>query len=278
MPSLFIDPNAEAEYNEEENKTVLDMILDIHHTEIQKLCLTVWEKMQSPDSTQFIKDFMKKGTLISQHNNRAFISSQMFAIYGNLSVYSNNNKIMKIVNCACDQPLAEFDIIREIAMQQYATGLQSVCSFKVPTIREYGKILLDNNNLQENFTFNCLYYFTMDKIDAKTLQEYIQSIDLDNTCTPLVKKINSIHNCLIDNNLHHNDYHVENIMVDPHNNINVIDYGLATETPTLIEEDEPYTCAKLNAIKKTTKTKNKGGRRKKTKKTKRKACKLSRRR
>ena len=117
----------------------------------------------------------------------------------------------------------------------------------------------------------------MDKIDAKTLQEYIQSIDLDNTCTPLVKKINSIHNCLIDNNLHHNDYHVENIMVDPHNNINVIDYGLATETPTLIEEDEPYTCAKLNAIKKTTKTKNKGGRRKKTKKTKRKARKLSRR-
>ena len=44
-----------------------------------------------------------------------------------------------------------------------------------------------------------------------------------------------IHNCLVENNLYHNDYHFENIMVD---------YGLATDKPINFEYIS-YDCDKL---------------------------------
>lgn len=151
-------------------------------------------------------------------------------------------------------------------MQKYAYTLERQCSFKVPNIINYGKVIIDD----PKFIFICLYYFTMDNITAKTLREYIASIDLDTTCAPLVKKINDIYHCLVKNNLHHNDYHDDNIMIDAQNDINVIDYGLATHNQISIEENEnQYDCAKLKA----SKLKSKGGtlgKRRRTKKDYRK--------
>ena len=99
----------------------------------------------------------------------------------------------------------------------------------------------------------------MENITAKTLREYLATIDFDNTCTPLVQKINDIYDCLVGKDLYHNDYHIENIMVDTKDNINIIDYGLATDKPVLIEH-APYDCSRLKKITK------KGGKRKRTKK------------
>jgi len=55
MPSLFIDPNAEAEYNEEENKTVLDMILDINQGDISPLTPFLRERFKENRRFSFFK-------------------------------------------------------------------------------------------------------------------------------------------------------------------------------------------------------------------------------
>ena len=255
--NLTIDPDAEEDFeNKHGNLTVLDMINEsIKNKEIRDLCLTVNDNIHTGDRS-FILEVLKKGQQISARRGRAFMSSQSPVILGDLYVYRHNNQIIKIANCDCDQYIAEFDIVREIAMQQYASTLQTKCDFKVPLIINYGKVVLDD---YLDFNYNCLYYFTMENITAKTLREYLATIDFDNTCTPLVKKINDIYDCLVGNNLYHNDYHIENIMVDTNKNINVIDYGLATDKQVLIE-DPPYDCSKLKKIAK------KGGKRKRTKK------------
>lgn len=254
--NLTIDPDAEEDLeNKHDNLTVLDMINDIENEEIRDLCLTVNDNIHTGDRS-FILDVLKKGQQISARRGRAFMSSQSPVIFGDLYVYRHNNQIIKIANCDCDQYIAEFDIVREIAMQKYASTLQTKCDFKVPLIINYGKVVLDN---YLGLNYECLYYFTMENITAKTLRNYLATIDFDTTCTPLVKKINDIYNCLVGNNLYHNDYHIENIMVDTKDNINVIDYGLATDKPVLIE-DFSYDCSRLKKITK------KGGKRKRTKK------------
>lgn len=253
--NLTIDPDAEELENKHDNLTVLDMINNIENEKIRDLCLTVNDNIHTGDSS-FILDVLKKGQQISERRGRAFISSQSPVILGDLYVYRHNNQIIKIANCDCDQYIAEFDIVREIAMQQYASTLQTKCDFKVPLIINYGKVVLDN---YPGLNYKCLYYFTMENITAKTLREYLATIDFDNTCTPLVKKINDIYNCLVGKDLYHNDYHIENIMVDTKDNINVIDYGLATDKQVSIE-NPPYDCNKLKKIIK------KGGKRKRTKK------------
>jgi len=274
---LFINLDAEADESKTDNKTVLDMISDINNTKIRELFLTVNKNIHLNDGKPFIQTVLENGVLISKHTSRQFISSQSPPIFGNLYVYRYDNQIIKITNCDCDQPMAEFDIVREIAMQQYAYTIKDKCGFKVPNIINYGKEVISDN---QNFRYNCFYYFTMDNITAKTLREYIETIDLDTTCTPLVKKINDIYKCMIDNDLYHNDYHQENIMIDANNDINVIDYGLATHKLTSIEENEnPYDCAKLKASKlkasklKASKLKSKAGsliKRRRTKKDYRK--------
>ena len=255
--NLTIDPDAEEDLkNKSDNFTVLDMINEsIENKEIRDLCLTVNDNIHTGNMS-FILDVLQKGKQISARRGRGFVSSQSSPILGDLYVYRHNNQIIKIANCDCDQYIAEFDIVREIAMQQYASTLQTKCDFKVPLIINYGKVVLDN---YPGLNYKCLYYFTMENITAKTLREYLATIDFDNTCTPLVKKINDIYNCLVGKDLYHNDYHIENIMVDTKDNINVIDYGLATDKQVSIE-NPPYDCNKLKKIIK------KGGKRKRTKK------------
>ena len=244
--NLTIDPDAEEDLeNKSDNFTVLDMIhQSIENKEIRDLCLTVNDNIHTGNMS-FILDVLQKGKQISARRGRGFVSSQSSPILGDLYVYRHNNQIIKIANCDCDQYIAEFDIVREIAMQQYASTLQTKCDFKVPLIKDYGKVKLpDYGNLALNY--ECLYYFTMENITATTLREYLATIDFDTTCTPLVKKINDIYGCLVRNNLYHNDYHIENIMVDDEN-INVIDYGLATDKQVSLEYPT-YDCNSLKRI------------------------------
>lgn len=244
--NLTIDPDAEEDLeNKHGNLTVLDMINEsIENKEIRDLCLTVNDNIHTGNMS-FIQDVLQNGKRISARRGRTFISSQSPAILGDLYVYRHNNQIIKIANCDCDQYIAEFDIVREIAMQQYASTLQTKCDFKVPLIKDYGKVKLPKLPYL-GLNYECLYYFTMENITAKTLREYLTTINFDTTCTPLVKKINDIYGCLVRNNLYHNDYHIENIMVDDEN-INVIDYGLATDKQVSLEYPI-YDCSTLKRI------------------------------
>jgi aminoglycoside phosphotransferase (APT) family kinase protein len=51
------------------------------------------------------------------------------------------------------------------------------------------------------------------------------------------------------NNLYHNDYHEENILIDTNNKIGIIDFGLADTEPSDFTKSWEYTCNKLIDIK-----------------------------
>jgi serine/threonine protein kinase len=51
------------------------------------------------------------------------------------------------------------------------------------------------------------------------------------------------------NNLYHNDYHEENILIDANNKIGIIDFGLADTDPSDFTKSWEYTCNKLIDIK-----------------------------
>lgn len=150
------------------------------------------------------KDFLENSYSISQHNREN----------ENSRIYKKNeeNKIMKVIEGSLH---IEPNIVREITMQKYAYELQDKCDFSVPKIYEYGKILPDVPGA------NVLYYIIMEYIDAPTLRKTDRTGELKG-------KTESINECLKRNNLFHNDYHIENILVGENDKISVIDYGRAT--------------------------------------------------
>lgn len=176
---------------------------NIVNKEISDLCLTVNNEIQTGNPEQnrnFMLEVLNKGNKISKRVNRMFMSSNNPVIYGDLYVYRHSDNIIKIANCDCDQYIAEFDIVREIAMQKYASTLQTKCDFKVPLIINYGKVVIDRDygkvgvDVKDNeyekfrFKYNCLYYFTMENITAKTLREYLATIDFDTRMANATRK------------------------------------------------------------------------------------------
>ena len=151
-------------------------------------------------------DFKDNSYIISQHNRE----NEKSLIYKK----NEENKIMKVIEGSVH---IEPNIMREITMQKYAYELQDKCVFSVPEIYEYGKIL------SERPEANVLYYIIMEYIDAPTLRKTDRTGELKG-------KTESINSCLKMNNLFHNDYHIENILVGENDKISVIDYGRATPT------------------------------------------------
>ena len=248
--NLTIDPDADPEDLGNEHLTVSKLIENIQaknikDTEkiekIKDLCLKVNENIHHTGDRSFILDVLENGKQISAHHRRPFFSAGLTGqdIFGTLYVFLHKNEIIKITICDCNQSISEYDIVREIAMQKYASTLQETCNFKVPLIKNYGKIVLSTDKGN-----NCLYYFTMENISGKTLRQYLTIIDLDKTCTPLITKINEIYSCLIENNLFHNDYTSNNLIVDD-KDMYVIDYGISTPIQEYFNTDDQFSCDDL---------------------------------
>ena len=161
------------------------------------------------------KDFLKNSYKISFHNRE----NEKSRIYKK----NEENVIMKVIE---GSQHIEPNIMREITMQKYAYNLQDKCIFSVPIIYEYGKIL------PETPEANVLYYIIMEYIDAPTLRR-------SNKVVELKEKTELLNDCLKTNNLFHNDYHNENILVGKNDKISVIDYGMATPTAENPEDIQP---------------------------------------
>jgi hypothetical protein len=171
-------------------------------------------------------------------------------------VYISNNYVAKVYNYDCGE-LSEYMLIKEIAYQIYASELTSVCNFTTPLIQNYGKLLksdVKDQHFVQGYPFDCIMFIIMDKMLYSNLQDAVKDIDLNNleTCNKISSKINTLTRCLEDNNLHHNDLNVENILLDykPNGDIQLglIDYGNANGEATSFTDWE-YTCDKLKGIK-----------------------------
>jgi tRNA A-37 threonylcarbamoyl transferase component Bud32 len=168
----------------------------------------------------------------------------------------DNIQILKIINCDCGS-MESYMIIKELAYQEYAHEISSKCDFETPDILDYGRITLTEDMrlkysaVLENYTYDCIWFILMNKMNYKTLVEGVKTIDLTNeeTCNNLANKINTVRSCMEQNNLYHNDYHEENILIDTNNKIGIIDFGLADTDPSDFTKSWEYTCNKLIDIK-----------------------------
>ena len=168
----------------------------------------------------------------------------------------DNTQILKIINCDCGS-MESYMIIKELAYQEYAHEISEKCDFETPDILDYGRIMINEDMrlrysaILENYTYDCVWFILMNKMNYKTLVEGIKDIDLTNeeTCNNLSNKINTVRSCMEQNNLYHNDYHEENILIDANNKIGIIDFGLADTDPSDFTKSWEYTCNKLIDIK-----------------------------
>jgi predicted Ser/Thr protein kinase len=102
----------------------------------------------------------------------------------------------------------------EIIFSIYAKELNQKCAFVSPEIYAYGSILID---CEEGEQMECLFL----------IMEFIEGISLEHVeFTPEVcTKMYEIKRKLTCELLSHNDLYARNMMIDPSNNIIVLDYG-----------------------------------------------------
>jgi len=176
---------------------------------------------------------------IVNHRGRVFNAGMLRNPKYDTAVYNiDNTQILKIINCECGE-IESYMIIKELAYQQYAKDLSNSCNFETPTILNYGRIVLNTDirknpkyrDFLDNYTYDCIWFIVMNKMNYKPLSKGIADIDLDDKekCNNLSEKINNVRTCMENNGLFHNDYHSENILIDTENDnkIGIIDFGLA---------------------------------------------------
>lgn len=167
---------------------------------------------------------------------------------------SNKDVIIKIMQ------YQEFDIMFDIMflfeaiMQQHAFYANESCNIKVPEIYNYGifeNSTLTNSNTEFGTRF---FYIIMEYLPYEPLALYLKNVNLTNktTCNNLANKLNNAYKCLVDQtNIHHNDYHKENIMMK-NNILGIIDYGKASYGISNLDEGvftNEYDCNDLRKFK-----------------------------
>jgi hypothetical protein len=183
-----------------------------------------------------------------------------------------HNRIFKLVNCQAHY-MSDFSMMKELAFQYYAKHLSEdhrKCNFKVPEIISYGRLALTNpyehNEILKSEKYkiygpyNCFWFIEMEKMSYGTLNNYLEYVNLNNQeiCDALSEKLIELDTCLKKNDLHHNDYHGDNVFYNPDNGeIGLIDYGISNFEGILgTNSGVDYTCDTLKEIQKNLKKKD----------------------
>lgn len=231
---------------DESEPSINDIINEkIKSNRVKSIAITMAEKIKDDDnlenSLQHL-DFLlniPNFVQIVNHRGRVFNAGMVRNPKYDTAVYNiDNTQILKIINCECGE-IESYMIIKELAYQQYAKDLSNSCNFETPTILNYGRIILNENirknpkyrNFLDNYTYDCIWFIIMNKMNYQPLSKGVNDIDLDDKakCNDLSEKINNVRICMENNGLFHNDYHAENILIDTENDnkIGIIDFGLA---------------------------------------------------
>jgi tRNA A-37 threonylcarbamoyl transferase component Bud32 len=261
MLALNFDSDEDEKYEKEEN--TIEKIIDEKMNEgtAKDIAYEIATKIKEDDVENSLGYLFKIHNLkpIVLHKGRVFDAGMPKNPKYDTYVYNiDNTQILKIINCDCGAP-ESYMIIKELAYQKYASELSINCEFETPDILDYGRIMINEDMREnqrysavlENYTYDCIWFILMNKMNYTTLAEGVKSIDLMNeeTCNNLSNKINTVRRCMEQNNLYHNDYHEENILIDADNKIGIIDFGLADTEPSDFTKSWEYTCNKLINLK-----------------------------
>lgn len=227
----------------------------ISNKNILNIAEKIYKKINNNNLSSNINNFISRinhgeniGNKISNH--RKGKHEQNFKLNYRAFTYKYNGKIIKIYNYNNDINLDAL-IIKEIAFQIYADTLD--CEFLVPSILNYGKIILDHNTNNSIFTYDTIFYIEMEYIEYDTLKKFINKLKINNIhniCNELSDKINSIIDCMEYYDIYHNDLHPDNILINYNKKnrifkIYIIDFGESSNS--LIKFNEvKYNCQKIN--------------------------------
>jgi len=141
-------------------------------------------------------------------------------------------------------------ILSEVYYHLEFSKLQGTCGFRVPTLLNYG-FIERNNDMSINIRpSEYMFFIEMEDVEAlpvTNLNEIYNDSEITDVCFDIEKEVERIDACLQKYNLHHNDLHSDNIMIDKKTKeIIVIDFGEATDH--LIKISEPVMlCSKFTS-------------------------------
>ena len=177
-------------------------------------------------NTQEHRDFVSNVMTVNKplvlHRNRQFETCELPAVYYNSSVYvDSQNKIVKIVEYNNNFACADFDLVKEVAIQRFVYDIIAPkCEFRTPRIMSFGKVNLDYSR----GNYNCVFFIVMEKVVDPVLKTYFATASAEEYIR-VNDKLTGIKKCLSDNNIYHNDIHAENVMVNADGSITIIDWG-----------------------------------------------------
>jgi hypothetical protein len=122
-------------------------------------------------------------------------------------------------------------ILSEVYYHKKFNDLQGRCKFKAPQLIEYGYVENGANNISNSHDpgiGSFMFYIKMERIDALQVSKLTGS-DALAKCKDARSKLVAINRCLEENHLYHNDLHPENVMINEHGDLVVIDFGEATD-------------------------------------------------
>ena len=196
------------------------------------ITLTPSEKItiiKKPFDLQKIPDNFGKNDVSMKKIKQKFTKNQSGKEFGvRLEFYKNTDesKFTKIFTYDKeDSNIIEDKILQEVYYHEMFYNSRKTCDFMIPELIQYG-------NLDTNHSWESSFYIQMEFIQSDMFKKSMQS----NNCKNLEEKVKTINKCLEERNLYHNDLHHENILVDKNNNIIIIDFGEASNTPVNFNE------------------------------------------
>jgi serine/threonine protein kinase len=238
-----------------EPESIDSYIKKIKSDELQKYFTEAMDELKSTNTQEnidLVSNIMRANKPIALHRNRQFETCEFPAVNYNSSVYvSPQNEIVKIVEYNNDFVCADFDLVKEVAIQRFVYDrIAPECKFKTPRILRFGKVNLDSSS----GNYNCVFFIVMEKVVDPMLKTYLETAS-EEQLTRVNAKLTEIKKCLSDNNIYHNDIHQENVMVNADGSITIIDWGRGGT-------DFDYTKLKDSVTKLKVSVKNNGGRKK----------------
>jgi hypothetical protein len=135
-----------------------------------------------------------------------------------------------VYNIHDDPQAVLIKILSEVYYHKKANDLQGTCKFKAPKLIAYGYVE-DLGDKNVDLTDLYMFYIKMERIDALQVSK-LTGDDASAKCNAARSKLVAINECLERNNLHHNDLHADNVMLNEQGEIVIIDFGEATDKLT----------------------------------------------
>lgn len=135
-----------------------------------------------------------------------------------------------VYNIYDDPQAVLIKILSEVYYHKKANNLQGTCKFKAPKLIAYGYVE-DLGNKNVDLTNSYMFYIKMERIDELQVSK-LTGDDAYAKCNAARTKLVAINECLENNNLHHNDLHADNVMLNKQGEIVIIDFGEATDKLT----------------------------------------------